>query len=128
MICSIASLVSSLLNYSHFQLVNYSAFVQQIDLRCQQICYFPVQYERINKKDNIQNVGSMVEKDNSNSQFSHSYMPSKFYPDYILLYNTIWLIINDISFGLILGAILIENRDFLVSASHRVLKFFYMIH
>ncbi|CAI4946461.1 CPS_HP_G0104420.mRNA.1.CDS.1 [Saccharomyces cerevisiae] len=123
-ICSIASLVSSLLNYSHFQLVNYSAFVQQIDLRCQQICYFPVQYERINKKDNIQNVGSMVEKDNSNSQFSHSYMPSKFYPDYILLYNTIWLIINDISFGLILGAILIENRDFLVSASHRVLKFF----
>lgn len=63
-------------------------------------------------------------KDNSNSQFSHSYMPSKFYPDYILLYNTIWLIINDISFGLILGAILIENRDFLVSASHRVLKFF----
>ncbi|GFP70077.1 phosphatidylinositol N-acetylglucosaminyltransferase subunit GPI1 [Saccharomyces cerevisiae] len=123
-ICSIASLVSSLLNYSHFQLVNYSAFVQQIDLRCQQICYFPVQYERINKKDNIQNVDSMVEKDNSNSQFSHSYMPSKFYPDYILLYNTIWLIINDISFGLILGAILIENRDFLVSASHRVLKFF----
>lgn len=123
-ICSIASLVSSLLNYSHFQLVNYSAFVQQIDLRCQQICYFPVQYERINKKDNIQNVGSMVEKDNSNSQFSHSYMPSKFYPDYILLYNTIWLIINDISFGLILGAILIKNRDFLVSASHRVLKFF----
>ncbi|QHS73519.1 phosphatidylinositol N-acetylglucosaminyltransferase [Saccharomyces paradoxus] len=123
-ICSIASFVSSLLNYSHFQLVNYSAFVQQIDLRCQQICYFPVQYERINKKDNIHKAGPMVNQDNPNSQLLHSCTPSKFYPDYILLYNTVWLIINDISFGLILGAILIENREFLVSASHRVLKIF----
>ena len=123
-ICSIASLVSSLLNYSHFQLVNYSAFIQQIDLRCQQICYFPVQYQRINKKDTIQKVGSMLKQENSNNQTLNSRMPCKFYPDYILLYNTVWLIINDISFGLIFGAILTENRDFLVSTSHRILKFF----
>ncbi|CAI4062860.1 phosphatidylinositol N-acetylglucosaminyltransferase SKDI_07G4680 [Saccharomyces kudriavzevii IFO 1802] len=123
-VCSIASFISSLLNYSHFQLVNYSAFVQQIDLRCQQICYFPVQYERINKKDTIRKVGRRVKQENPNGESSHSSMPCIYYPDYILFYNTVWLIINDISFGLILGAVLTENREFLVSTCHKVLKFF----
>ncbi|EJS43579.1 gpi1p [Saccharomyces arboricola H-6] len=122
--CSITSFVSSLLNYPHFQLVNYSAFVQQIDLRCQQICHFPVQYERIHKKDTIRIVGPMEKQENTDSRSSRSSMPCKYYPDYILFYNTVWLIINDISFGLILGAVLTENREFLVSTSHRILKFF----
>ncbi|CAI4063874.1 hypothetical protein SUVZ_07G4440 [Saccharomyces uvarum] len=124
LICSIASFVSSFLNYPHFQLVNYSAFVQQIDLRCQQICYFPVQYERINMKDTIRKVEPIIKQENLDAKLPNSSMPCKYYPDYILFYNTIWLIINDISFGLILGAILTENRVFLVSTSHRLLKFF----
>ncbi|KOG99702.1 phosphatidylinositol N-acetylglucosaminyltransferase [Saccharomyces eubayanus] len=123
-VCSIASFVSSFLNYPHFQLVNYSAFVQQIDLRCQQICYFPVQYERINMKDTIRKVEPIIKQENIAAELPNSSMPCKYYPDYILFYNTIWLIINDISFGLILGAILTENRNFLVSTSHRLLKFF----
>ncbi|KAK5778446.1 hypothetical protein RI543_004111 [Arxiozyma heterogenica] len=50
-------------------------------------------------------------------------LPCQFYPDYIRFYNTIWLIINDISFGLILGALMFENQDYLVNCLHGKIRY-----
>ncbi|CDO94797.1 unnamed protein product [Kluyveromyces dobzhanskii CBS 2104] len=121
----VAGALSQFLNWKLLPLVKLFATAQQIDLRCQQVCYIPLQYLRINKNMILPDAEPRIdEKDDINPngsssglrqrRKSHSVLPKALpcetYPDYIRLYNTLWLIINDVSFGASLGGILYENR------------------
>lgn len=119
-ICFVASQVSKLLNGFMSFFLKISVTIRQIDLRCQQICYFPVQFLRINQKKVLTESLPKVETFNNDNELQ---LPCQFYPDYIRFYNTIWLIINDISFGLILGALMFENQDYLVNCLHGKIRY-----
>lgn len=118
-ICFLAKAIFSILNWKMFPLVNISATARQIALRCQQICYFPLQYSRIYEK------GSLKKAHHETAIHLHKDLPSKYYPDYIRFYNTLWLIINDISFGLILSALLNKHRQFLAINVHFIVNFIF---
>lgn len=81
------------------RLVEISATAQQIDLRLQQFAYFPIQYLKTTKL-------SLSDSDNPNRN-----LPRKQYPEYIRFYNTLWLIVNDITLGISLSALLFENEE-----------------
>ncbi|KTW27938.1 phosphatidylinositol N-acetylglucosaminyltransferase [Pneumocystis jirovecii RU7] len=84
--------------YKWISLKDISATVQQIDMRLQQFCYWPIQYQALlNRKKEYPNV-------------------TKSYPNYIRFYNNIWLITNDIIFGIIFGSYLIENKQRLIQS------------
>lgn len=68
-----------------------SASAQQLDIRLQQFCYWPVQYLTLRqRKDNWESITS-----------SH--------PEYIRFFNSIWLVANDVIIGMALGSYIIEN-------------------
>jgi phosphatidylinositol glycan class Q protein len=70
-----------------------SATAQQIDIRLQQFCYWPIQYLTLRKrKDDWESV-------------THSH------PDYIRFYNSLWLVANDVIIGIALGSYVVENAD-----------------
>ena len=70
-----------------------SATAQQVDMRLQQFCYWPIQYVTLRKRRT--NWGSITN--------SH--------PEYIRFYNSLWLVANDIIIGIALGLYIIENAD-----------------
>lgn len=70
-----------------------SATAQQVDMRLQQFCYWPIQYVTLRKRRS--NWGSITN--------SH--------PEYIRFYNSLWLVANDIIIGIALGSYIIENAD-----------------
>ncbi|KAK9452635.1 N-acetylglucosaminyl transferase component-domain-containing protein [Dipodascopsis uninucleata] len=73
-----------------------SATVQQLDLRLQQACYWPIQYISLRSQ-------------------KRTLMSSKtFHSEYIRFYNSLWLVANDIIIGAAVGAYIIENREFFV--------------
>lgn len=75
-----------------------SATAQQVDIRLQQFCYWPIQYTTLRKrKDDWFSVTD-----------SH--------PDYIRFYNSLWLVANDIIIGIAVGTFIIENADGVASA------------
>ncbi|KAK7202930.1 N-acetylglucosaminyl transferase component family protein [Myxozyma melibiosi] len=74
-----------------------SATIQQLDLRLQQACYWPIQYITLrNQKRNLM-------------------IRTTFQPEYIRFYNSLWLVANDIIIGAAVGAYMIDNRDKIVS-------------
>lgn len=77
-----------------------SATAQQIDLRLQQFCYSPFQYLLIRRRsqDWTRNFAS-------------------FNVEYVLFYNTIWLIVNDIIIGITLSKLILEFKDAIQSAA-----------
>ncbi|SCU85980.1 LAME_0D03906g1_1 [Lachancea meyersii CBS 8951] len=98
------------LSMTPLKLINISATSQQIDLRCRQLCYFPVQFLRINASAALKDtVNPQTESDMRAPK--RSTFPCSNYPDYIRFYNTIWLIANDLSFGFSVGTLLAENQD-----------------
>ena len=70
-----------------------SATAQQIDLRLQQTCYWPIQYLTLRKR----------RRDWASITVNH--------PDYIRYYNSLWLVANDIIMGVAFGTYLIENNE-----------------
>jgi phosphatidylinositol N-acetylglucosaminyltransferase subunit Q len=76
--------------------VEVSKTCQQIDLRLQQICFWPSQY---------------IEWRTSDTK-----LDSKPQSQYIGFWNTVWLIANDIILGISLGSLLMENRYVLQAA------------
>jgi phosphatidylinositol N-acetylglucosaminyltransferase subunit Q len=73
------------------------ATAQQVDIRLQQFCYWPIQYITLSKrKSTWQSVTT-----------SH--------PEYIRFYNSLWLVANDVIIGIALGSYIIENADFVAS-------------
>jgi phosphatidylinositol glycan class Q protein len=81
-----------------------SATAQQVDIRLQQFCYWPIQYIKLRqRKDSWESVTT-----------SH--------PDYIRFYNSLWLVANDVIIGIALGSYIIDNAqwvagqiDFIIS-------------
>jgi phosphatidylinositol glycan class Q protein len=68
-----------------------SATAQQIDIRLQQFCYWPIQYLTLRKRKT------------SWSSITNSH------PEYIRFYNSLWLVANDVIMGIALGSYIIEN-------------------
>ncbi|KTW29199.1 hypothetical protein T552_01155 [Pneumocystis carinii B80] len=86
------------LYHNWISLKDISAIVQQIDMRLQQFCYWPIQYQALlNRKKEYLNITTS-------------------YPNYIRFYNNLWLIANDIIIGIIFGSYLIENKHKLIQS------------
>ena len=68
-----------------------SATAQQVDIRLQQFCYWPIQYLTLRKrKDDWESITDR-------------------HPDYIRFYNSLWLVANDVIIGIALGSYIIDN-------------------
>jgi phosphatidylinositol glycan class Q protein len=78
-------------------LTEMSATAQQIDIRLQQFCYWPIQYLTLRKSR-----ASWASITNS-------------HPDYIRFYNSLWLVANDIIMGIALGSYIMDNADLAVA-------------
>ncbi|TKA75329.1 hypothetical protein B0A49_03613 [Cryomyces minteri] len=79
-----------------------SATAQQVDIRLQQLCYWPIQYMTLRKRrDDWESVTN-----------SH--------PEYIRFYNSLWLVANDVIIGIALGSYIIGNADFVANQVDRV--------
>jgi phosphatidylinositol glycan class Q protein len=70
-----------------------SATAQQVEIRLQQFCYWPMQYITLRQRKN----------DWESVTTSH--------PDYIRFYNSLWLVANDVIIGMALGSYIIDNAD-----------------
>lgn len=81
-----------------------SATAQQIEIRLQQFCYWPMQYVTLRKRKT--NWASITT--------SH--------PDYIRFYNSLWLVANDVIIGLALGSYIIENADWVAQQVNLLLR------
>ncbi len=70
-----------------------SATAQQVDIRLQQFCYWPIQYLTLRKrKDDWESITDR-------------------HPDYIRFFNSLWLVANDIIIGIALGSYILDNAD-----------------
>lgn len=119
----LATCIYLVLNNGLLPLVSLSVTAQQIDLRCQQICYFPVQYLRINVNVSLRKGLPRFRTYSEASANLRKDLPTKYYPDYIRFYNTLWLMLNDVSFGLIFGSILLEKCDEIAPILHKVITY-----
>lgn len=81
-----------------------SATAQQIEIRLQQFCYWPMQYLTLRQRK--MNWASVTT--------SH--------PDYIRFYNSLWLVANDVIIGIALGSYLIEQSDVLAYQINDLLR------
>lgn len=81
-----------------------SATAQQVDIRLQQFCYWPIQYTTLQRKKN----------DWDSVTDSH--------PDYIRFYNSLWLVANDVIIGIALGSYIIDNADWTASFLNSILS------
>ncbi|OAV96425.1 hypothetical protein PTTG_12129 [Puccinia triticina 1-1 BBBD Race 1] len=68
-----------------------STFLQQFNVRLAEISSWPSRYRKINREEDADLSGRRAE--------------------YVMLFNTLWLIANDIIFGQTSGAILMENSE-----------------
>ena len=68
-----------------------SATAQQVDIRLQQFCYWPIQYTTLRKRK--EDWESITDR----------------HPDYIRFYNSLWLVANDVIIGIAVGSYIIDN-------------------
>jgi phosphatidylinositol glycan class Q protein len=81
-----------------------SATAQQVEIRLQQFCYWPMQYVTLRKrKDDWESVTT-----------SHA--------DYIRFYNSLWLVANDVIIGIALGSYIIDNSAWVAESISGVLS------
>ncbi|KAL7797274.1 N-acetylglucosaminyl transferase component domain-containing protein [Trichoderma ceciliae] len=81
-----------------------SATAQQIEIRLQQFCYWPMQYVTLRqRKANWASVTT-----------SH--------PDYIRFYNSLWLVANDVIIGMAVGSYIIEHKDWVAHQIRDLLR------
>ena len=88
----------------HAALKDISATAQQIDIRLQQFCYWPIQYLTLRKRK--EDWQSMTD--------SH--------PDYIRFYNSLWLVANDVIMGIALGSYIVDNAPWVAYQINTVLS------
>lgn len=81
-----------------------SATAQQIEIRLQQFCYWPMQYVMLRERKS--NWASVT--------MSH--------PDYIRFYNSLWLVANDVIIGIAVGSYIIENADWVAMQINAILR------
>ncbi|KAL2112697.1 hypothetical protein VUR80DRAFT_6724 [Thermomyces stellatus] len=75
----------------HPALKDISALAQQVEIRLQQFCYWPVQNMKLRRR----------KRDWASVTTSH--------PDYIRFFNSLWLVANDVIIGIAMGSYLIEH-------------------
>ncbi|MCJ1382212.1 phosphatidylinositol N-acetylglucosaminyltransferase subunit gpi1 [Xylographa soralifera] len=75
-----------------------SATAQQVDIRLQQFCYWPIQYTTLRRR-----------RDDWDSVTDR-------HPDYIRFYNSLWLVANDVIIGIALGSYIIDNADWVAES------------
>ena len=81
-----------------------SVTAQQVDIRLQQFCYWPIQYIKLrNRRNDWKSVTD-----------SH--------PEYIRFYNSLWLVANDIIIGMALGSFILDNADYLAYWFNQILS------
>lgn len=80
-----------------------SATAQQVEIRLQQFCYWPMQYLTLRRRKN--DWGSITG--------SHL--------DYIRFYNSLWLVANDVIIGIALGSYIIENAEWVADEINSLL-------
>ena len=83
-----------------------SATAQQVEIRLQQFCYWPVQYITLRKRKN----------DWESVTTSH--------PDYIRFYNSLWLVANDVIIGIALGSYIIDNSAWVAESISEILSLY----
>lgn len=81
-----------------------SATAQQMEIRLQQFCYWPMQYVKLRLRKN----------DWDSVTTSH--------PDYIRFYNSLWLVANDVIIGIALGSYIIDNAQPVANEISRLLQ------
>lgn len=89
---------------NHAALKDISATAQQVEIRLQQFCYWPMQYITLRKRKN----------DWESVTTSH--------PDYIRFYNSLWLVANDVIIGIALGSYIIENAGWVAELISNILR------
>lgn len=87
----------------HAALKDISATAQQVEIRLQQFCYWPMQYVTLRQRKN----------DWESVTTSH--------PDYIRFYNSLWLVANDIIIGIALGSYIIDNANWVAGQISQLL-------
>lgn len=81
-----------------------SATAQQVDIRLQQFCYWPIQYLTLRKrKDDWESITDR-------------------HPDYIRFYNSLWLVANDVIIGIALGSYIIDNAGYVAYQINNILS------
>jgi len=80
-----------------------SATAQQVEIRLQQFCYWPMQYVKLRLRKN----------DWDSVTTSH--------PEYIRFYNSLWLVANDVIIGIALGSYIIENSEWVADMINMLL-------
>lgn len=91
-------------NPDYAALKDISATAQQVEIRLQQFCYWPMQYLTLRKrKDDWESVTT-----------SH--------PDYIRFYNSLWLVANDVIIGMALGSYIIDNSTWVAESISEILS------
>ena len=80
-----------------------SATAQQVDIRLQQFCYWPMQYLTLRKRKN--DWESVTDR----------------HPDYIRFFNSLWLVANDVIIGIALGSYIIDNATWVACQIDTVL-------
>ncbi|OIW26495.1 Gpi1-domain-containing protein [Coniochaeta ligniaria NRRL 30616] len=83
-----------------------SATAQQVEIRLQQFCYWPMQYVTLRQRKN----------DWESVTTSH--------PDYIRFYNSLWLVANDVIIGMALGSYIIDNAGWVADQISLILTKF----
>jgi phosphatidylinositol glycan class Q protein len=81
-----------------------SATAQQVEIRLQQFCYWPMQYVTLRLRKN----------DWESVTTSH--------PDYIRFYNSLWLVANDVIIGIALGSYIIDNSGWAAEEISKLLS------
>jgi phosphatidylinositol glycan class Q protein len=81
-----------------------SATAQQVEIRLQQFCYWPMQYVTLRLRKN----------DWESVTTSH--------PDYIRFYNSLWLVANDVIIGIALGSYIIDNANWVAEEISQLLS------
>ena len=80
-----------------------SATAQQVDIRLQQFCYWPIQYTTL--RGRREDWDSITDR----------------HPDYIRFYNSLWLVANDVIIGIALGSYIIDNADWVAESINSIL-------
>lgn len=81
-----------------------SATAQQVDIRLQQFCYWPIQYLTLRKrKDDWESITDR-------------------HPHYIRFYNSLWLVANDVIIGIALGSYIIDNAGYVAYQINNILS------
>lgn len=90
-----------------------SATAIQLDLRLQQLCYLPVQWMRIRGHDSHTQSPSHIAIERHISASSTAPSARHVPPEYIRMYNTVWLVLNDLILGFALSGFLKDNKEWI---------------